>query len=606
MRGYFTKGILALFCLSLFHLFSFNAQAQEEGGLKMGEFQGGGSIEVGYRFADIDGSRNRYKEVVNLMDGLRLFDLSLNGTRPGENKGWVDYFSFRANDLGDPYPRGRLEIKKNKTYDLVASYSEAKYFYNRQDDFFLTDNHDFDSTLRRGTLALTLFPKEDVRLNLGYRYTGRDGDAGVPRLNFPVALDQDLQESVNEYFVSAAFPLGNWNFDVKQSYWNYRNENRISDPLYYEKLDGTVDTYVTTLRAHTEMGERWDLDAGYVFAHSQGDSDLTTSPEIGALSGRGDFDLNTHIFELGLSYLLRKSLILHFDYQFHSLNQDGEANTDPLAPAAPNADADFSSLVNTGSFQLEYLPRNNLTLRAGYRLQWRDVEGEDWVSGTFSGGKDPDHTTTLTHGWIGSADWKPYKFLTFYGEYQGAHFDNPYTWISPETQSIAKVRVRYDTPIQKLSLKGAFSWKYGRNPDHEYRVDAKDYTFTASYQPKFAPKLSLDASVTYEDIDDKVDYYNLAPGSVSALRFDSDALIYTAGITYEGIYRGLGAKVYGSYAKSYNENSERYADGVFSFWYKNKWLTPIVTFERTYLVDKVNRDDGFDANLVTFSLRKEF
>ena len=98
-----------------------------------------------------------------------------------KSKGWIDYFSFRANDIGDPYPAGRLEIKKNKTYDLVASYREYKYFSNREDDFFLTDNHDFNSTLRRGTLSLTLFPKEDFRLNLGYRYTGRDGEAGVPR-----------------------------------------------------------------------------------------------------------------------------------------------------------------------------------------------------------------------------------------------------------------------------------------------------------------------------------------------------------------------------------------------------------------------------------------
>lgn len=156
MRGHFIKAILALFCISLFHLFSFNAEAQKESGLKMGDFQWGGSIELGYRLTDIEG-RNRYKEVVNLMEGLKLFDLSLYGSRIGENKGWIDYFSFRANDIGDPYPAGRLEIKKNKTYDLVASYREYKYFSNREDDFFLTDNHDFNSTLRRGTLSLTLF-----------------------------------------------------------------------------------------------------------------------------------------------------------------------------------------------------------------------------------------------------------------------------------------------------------------------------------------------------------------------------------------------------------------------------------------------------------------
>jgi len=45
---------------------------------------------------------------------------------------------------------------------------------------------------------------------------------------------------------------------------------------------------------------------------------------------------------------------------------------------------------------------------------------------------------------------------------------------------------------------------------------------------------------------------------------------------------------------------------VVSVWYKNKWVTPVVSFERTYLVDHDVRSDSFAANLVTFSLRKEF
>jgi len=68
----------------------------------------------------------------------------------------------------------------------------------------------------------------------------------------------------------------------------------------------------------------------------------------------------------------------------------------------------------------------------------------------------------------------------------------------------------------------------------------------------------------------------------------------------------LGARIGGSYAKTTKEDRQRYADGVLSFWYKNKWVTPIITVERTYLTDQVNRNDSFDANLLTFSLRKEF
>lgn len=75
---------------------------------------------------------------------------------------------------------------------------------------------------------------------------------------------------------------------------------------------------------------------------------------------------------------------------------------------------------------------------------------------------------------------------------------------------------------------------------------------------------------------------------------------------YEGLFKGLGARLYGSYAQSRGENDERLADIVLSLWYKKPYVTPVVTLERTYLVDHSRLNDGFDANLVTFSLRKEF
>lgn len=602
MRGYFAKTIFVVFCVSFFYLFSIDDVQSENSELTFAGFQWGGDIELGYRLTDIDG-RNRYKEVVNLMEGLRLFDLSLRGENLDKKKGAVDLFSINVSGLGDPFPSGRLEIKKNKTYHFITTYKEYKYFFDREDNFFFSDNHDFNLRSRRGTATLTLFPKEDFQLNLGYSHSQRDGNTGVPRQPFFYALEQDLNEQLNEYFVSADFPVGNWDFHVKQSYWNFENKDEINGPQY-EKRDENINNYVSTIKAHTRLGERWDLDAGYIYAHSEGRADLRTVPAIGVNSGSGHFSFNTHVLELGLSYLLKTNLLLHLDYRFHTLNQDGRSNTDPFLSSPANASSDFNLLAQTGTFLLEYIPKENLTLKAGYCFQFRDIDGENFVANQSDGGKNSNDTKIWTHGWIASADWKPYKFLSFFGEYQGANFDNPYTRISPEGENIAKVKIKYDTPIKNLGLKGTMLWKRRVNPDQEYRVDLKDYIITMTYQP--IEKLFLDASLTYEKIQDKKDIFNTIPFSFDTFYFDSSALIYSGGISYEGIYKGLGARLNGSYAKTAGENSQRYADGVLSFWYKNKWVTPILTLERTYLVDHVRRHDSFDANLITFSLRKEF
>jgi len=614
MKRYTAKAFFVLFSISFFHLFSIQDIRSEDSGLTYAGFQWGGAIELGYRFTDIDGSRGRYKETTNLMEGLRLFDFSLFGKNLNPGTGVVDYFSLTGRDIGDPFSAARLEVKKNKTYDFTTTYNQYKYFYNREDNFWLTDNHDFRSKFTTETVGLSLFPKDDMRLNFGYRHWGRDGDAGVPRLNLPFALSQDLKEGMNEYFISADFPIGDWDFHIKESFWNFHNKDKIDVPEFYEKRDENTNTFVSTIKAHTRFGERWDFDGAFIYAHSNGWSNINTAPEIGISSGKGQVRYDTVVTELGLSYLIIKNLILHADYRFHNYDQDGRMNTDPYttdpflsSSGVANPRTKYHLAAHTGTLQLEYIPMDNLVLRGGYQFQYQDIDGEFFgYYPEFAGGKHPASMTQWTNGWVGSVDWKPYKFLSVFGEYKGANTSDPYTWISPENTNIARVKIKYDTPIENLSLKGSSSWRRRTNPDQNYRVDAKDYTITATYQPAFIPKLSLDASFTYDKILDKKDIFDFAPFSFQTFFFNSSALIYSGGISYEGIYKGLGARIYSSYAKSKDENPQRYADGTLSIFYKNKWLIPTLALERTYLHDHVNPRDSFDANLLTFSLRKEF
>ena len=79
MRRYLTNVLLIVFCISFFHLFSVRLALSQQSGLTAGGFQWGGSVELGYRLTDIDGSKDRYREIVNLRDGLKLFDFSLRG-----------------------------------------------------------------------------------------------------------------------------------------------------------------------------------------------------------------------------------------------------------------------------------------------------------------------------------------------------------------------------------------------------------------------------------------------------------------------------------------------------------------------------------------------
>gem|GEM_PF-1473721 len=587
-------------------------------------FQWGGAVELGYRFTDIAGE-DRYREVVNLEEGLRLFNFNV-WFKDLERTGAADEFRLRVNNIGDPFPSARLDIKKDKVYQLSAYYREFKYFFDREDtpppfDFvntLLTDNHDFNQRRRMGTFALSLFPSNEVRLNFGHSFAERTGETGVPRIfTFVPNLTQELDEQYREYFGSIDFPLGAWDFNIKQSFSTYENNDEIdSFPPLVEKRNESIRTYVSTIKTHTGLGDRWDFDAGYVLAHSDGDSHLQTLRTIPIQldSGDGDVLFDTHIVELGLSHLLRENLVLHFDYRFHTFAQDGSTDTDLFFLPQTVVTTEYSLLANTGTLQVEYAPFDNLTAKAGYRVQDRQIEAENFQANAFDGGTTSSSAGIFAQGWIASANWKPFKSLSLFGEYEGDAFDNPYTRISPQGTSLAKLRVRYETPIKGLNLNSSFLWKRRNNSDQQYRLDVKDYVFAAAYQPPALPQLTLDASYTYESIREEEDILNqedlisLTPSvfPLSTFFFDSDAQILSGGITLEGIYKGLGSRLAGTVARTRDENSQRYFDATLSFWYKNPWVTPVITFERTYLKDFESPEDSFSANLVTLSLRKEF
>ena len=607
--------VALLVCSSLF--FGAAAPAQESPPAETG-IQWGGALETGYRFTDIHGSSDRYREVVNLDEGPNLFDLNL-WVKDLERKGFADEVRLRLSSIGDPFPSARLDIKKNKLYQLSVDYREYDFFFNRLDTpadslSLLTDNHDFDQKRRTGRILLSLFPGEEIRLNFGHNFAQRTGEAAVPRAFIPVAnLPQDLDEQFREYFGSIDFPLGGWDFHVKQSFWTFDNENEIDQaPTLLEKRDESVWTYVSTLKGHTQLGERWDLDAGYVYAHSEGSSRLEVFPPVFVDSGTGELKYDTHIVELGLSHLLRKDLIAHLDYRLHTFEQHGQAITDFLQPP-PFNETDYSLFAHTLTPQLEYLPFDHLTLRGGYRFQYRSIEAENFAPDLADGGQSSQGDKVLSHSWVASFDWKPIKSLSLFGEYEGDTFNIPYTRISPEEQHIAKFRIRYDTPIKGLNLRGATLWKQRTNPDQQYRLDIQDYVLAATYQPAAFPKLTLDVSYTYERIRDKKAILNesaLDPPPIvplfSTFHFDSNAQIFSGGISCEGLYKELGGRLTSTYARTEEENSQRYSVVSLSFWYKNKWIIPIVTFERYDLDDFERPGDGFSANLVTVSLRKEF
>ena len=76
------------------------------------------------------GDETRYRQDVNLDDGVRVLDFGLHYV-PAERDSAVDRIEFDAASLGgDPYEQLHLEVRKYGGYELNVDHRKSQYFYD--------------------------------------------------------------------------------------------------------------------------------------------------------------------------------------------------------------------------------------------------------------------------------------------------------------------------------------------------------------------------------------------------------------------------------------------------------------------------------------------
>ena len=124
-----------------------------------------GSTSLGVRSVDLTGTEAKYREDVNLDDGVRLFGVHLSYV-PRVGEAPVDRIDLDADNLGgDPFESIHLGVRKYGAYNLKLDRRRSAYFY---DDTILPaalasvsgstggDFHTFDFERIRSTAALDI------------------------------------------------------------------------------------------------------------------------------------------------------------------------------------------------------------------------------------------------------------------------------------------------------------------------------------------------------------------------------------------------------------------------------------------------------------------
>ena len=168
-------------------------------GIDSGDYNIQQTVEVGYRATWISGNQDTYNTFVNLGEGVRLLDYTLE-MRSLDHRGIAfDNLTFSSSGFGgDPNDVSRLRMSKNKWYDFRGLFRRDKNFWDynlfanplnptgsKPTIPIATSPNALDLARRMQDYDFTLFPQSGVRFRLGYSRVVSEGpgfesyDAGV-------------------------------------------------------------------------------------------------------------------------------------------------------------------------------------------------------------------------------------------------------------------------------------------------------------------------------------------------------------------------------------------------------------------------------------------
>jgi len=226
-------------------------QGPEEQGIESGNYNIKQSVEFGYRFTDFTGNRATYDTFVNLQQGPRLLDMTLE-MRSLNHQGLVFDRLYLSNFGygGDPNNVSRLRIGKNKWYDFDATFRRDQNVW----DYSLLANplnpvstfanapagfnpiisfspHLFNTRRRLGDYNLTLLPESKIRFRLGYSRNVNDGPSfSTLHQGTEGLLLQNWRNTVNAYRVGVDFKLlSRTNISYDQIWNYYKGDTGLAD-----------------------------------------------------------------------------------------------------------------------------------------------------------------------------------------------------------------------------------------------------------------------------------------------------------------------------------------------------------------------------------------
>jgi hypothetical protein len=520
-----------------------------ETGRTWGVYSTTSSIEVGYRFVDTDGSRARYLSEVNVRDGLRLLDYSLDMRAQSGTGLLFDFLKADINNAGgDASQYFSLRADKTRAYRFDARVRRFNYFRIPGPDFAHgTREHDLRQQF--SDFDLKLFPQRPVRVNLGYSRNVAKGRY-TPTYSFSSDLFQligDQRWETNDFRAGIEASYRNWDFGFEASHRGFRNDPQIGarpggDPglnLGTPVPTGAIsflerDTPYRSRSIVTRASVRGNIgDRLHIVVRALHDDERSKVPYIETLSGTGTaanqniisrvltgegfVERPGNVVEGGVTFEINKNFSIGDAFRYSSYRIEGDVNTlqntlqrtgtGPLQTIIQTTFGsrltDYESFWNTVELNMNF--GRKFAANLGYRTQRRDVvllgqyTSRTSTSPNVTNIPLDEEESDTTHAFVGGFRVRPSRRTSFFFDVEHGTNNNVFVRISPLEYTRFRARAQYQLR-DNLTLIGAFTStdRINPTPQVENESDFRSYTAAVSYEPN--SRLMIDAGYDYHDL----------------------------------------------------------------------------------------------------------
>jgi hypothetical protein len=501
-----------------------------------------GSLSLGVRSVDVDGTETKYREDVNLDDGGRLFGLDVSYVAPtGDTP--VDRVELNAANLGgDPFESIHFGVRKYGRYDLKLDRRRSEYFY---EDTILPaaaasvsgstggDFHTFDFERIRSTAALDVDVTPATRVSLGLQNQSRTGDStttlGVERDEFD--LDKPLDESLNTANVGVRQSWDSVTLIVDEEVRDFENSSELFLPgasagrnaadtaeLQFFTFDQSYDLAMRShsLRVLAAPTARLDLAAGWrleslkldlegdeqASGRSAGGAPFTTSR-----SGPGAVGRDIEIVDVDLGFALGERVRLVGAARRSTLEQNGELTIGPSVGAS-------TWDIETDGYDIgaELALSPPLTVAVGWSSESRSTT-YGWLFDADAVARDSD---TDRAGYFARLLFHPKGGLEVTASVEHNSIDDPFTLASPtsSTRYRATARWRWNNGI---SLSANYRNTDAHNDVSNWLADTEQFDTRVIYQ---RARLHVSGGYTHVDMERAVEQAVTAGSRVTVFAID--------------------------------------------------------------------------------------